>query len=606
MSRLSSILAGAFIVAYHAQLASAVEGPVNVPNSTHLLEAEALRVNQMFHDFIFIICGSLAAIVICWRVLIVSVKYVRLLSCLTNDKQLYFLRPYQKYASLKKHLLDAPVLSKRHNHEFMIGEKWSMGMVPTRLQSIVLLLYFGTNIVFCLSKIHWDQQYRVVAIEVRHRTGILAVVNMIPLFLMSTRNSPFIYWLDMSFQQFNLLHRWIGRVVIFETLIHTLAYVFSTAKIEGWNEVKRATTEDAMVTWGWLGTAAMVIMAFQSLACFRSVAYEVFKYLHIFLAIAAVVGTWYHLHLVDLPQLKLLIVSICIWAVERAWRLYRIGYRNIGNGGTKATLQALPGNAIRVTVDLARPWTFAPGQHAQLYFPKLGWSTSHPFSVAWSEVAENPDEARGLPTDEQDVLTLRKTRLSFVIRARMGLTYRLLKYTELAPEGRTTVNCLVEGPYGGLHLLHSYGTVMLIAGGIGITHQVPHVRDLVAGYANGTVATRKVLLVWVIQSPEHLEWIRPWMTEILAMEKRRDILRIMLFISRPRSTKEIHSPSATVQMFPGRPNLETLLQMEIDNQVGALAVSVCGSGQMSDDVRGLVRAKQNETNIEYIEEAFSW
>lgn len=350
----------------------------------------------------------------------------------------------------------------------------------------------------------------------------------------------------------------------------------------------------------------MVLIVFQSLPPARSAAYEIFKYLHIFLVIASVIGLWYHLHIPELRQLKLLLASMIVWIVERVVRFLRIAYRNFGNGGTKASLEALPGNAVRVTVDLARPWKFAPGQHAQLYFPALGLTTSHPFSVAWSEVAENPSEERGLPTDRQDVLALKKTRLSFVVRARTGLTYEILKKAENAPNGRTAIQCLVEGPYGGLHSLRSYGTVMLIAGGIGITHQVPHVRDLVAGYAKGTVATRKILLVWVIQSPEHLEWIRPWMTEILAMEKRRDILRIMLFISRPRSTKEIHSPSATVQMFPGRPNLETLLDMEIDHQVGALAVSVCGSGAMSDDVRSIVRSKQHDTNIEYVEEAFSW
>jgi hypothetical protein len=41
--------------------------------------------------------------------------------------------------------------------------------------------------------------------------------------------------------------------------------------------------------------------------------------------------------------------------------------------------------------------------------------------------------------------------------------------------------------------MHSYGTVMLFAGGVGITHQVPLVRDLVAGYANGTVVSLNVL-----------------------------------------------------------------------------------------------------------------
>jgi hypothetical protein len=147
---------------------------------------------------------------------------------------------------------------------------------------------------------------------------------------------------------------------------------------------------------------------------------------------------------------------------------------------------------------------------------------------------------------------------------------------------------------------------MLFAGGVGITHQVPLVRDLVAGYANRTVAARKIILVWIIQSPEHLEWIRPWMTSILAMDKRREALRIMLFVSRPRSTKEIHSPSATVQMFPGRPNIETLIDLEIEGQVGAMGVSVCGSGTLSDDVRKACRNRQHGSNLDFVEEAFSW
>lgn len=269
-------------------------------------------------------------------------------------------------------------------------------------------------------------------------------------------------------------------------------------------------------------------------------------------------------------------------------------------------MEALPGNAVRVTLDLARPWNFKPGQHAYLYMPAIGAWTSHPFSVAWSEEASKVDEKNGLITTRQDILAMQKTSMSFVIRARTGFTGKLLKKAEEAPDGKFWTTCYAEGPYGGQHKMHSYGTVMLIAGGVGITHQVPHVRDLVAGYANGTVAARRLLLVWVIQSPEHLEWIRPWMTEILAMDKRRDILRIMLFVSRPRSTKEIHSPSATVQMFPGRPNIETLLDLEIDNVVGALGVSVCGSGALSDDVRKAVRSRQHMSNIDFVEEAFTW
>lgn len=337
----------------------------------------------------------------------------------------------------------------------------------------------------------------------------------------------------------------------------------------------------------------------------RHAAYETFKYLHIALVIVVIIGVYYHLKLANLPQLPLLWGAIILWASERAIRVLKVAYRNFGKGGSRTLVEALPGNAVRVTVDMARPWKFKPGQHAYLYMPSIGLFQSHPFSVAWSEESEDLSEEK-LAMNHQDILAMRKTSMSFVIRARTGFTEKLFKKAEASPDGKLITKCWAEGPYGGMHMMHSYGTVMLFAGGVGITHQVPHVRDLVAGYANGTVAARKIVLVWTIQSPEHLEWIRPWMTSILAMDKRREVLRIMLFVSRPRSTKEIHSPSATVQMFPGRPNIETLIQVEMENQIGAMGVTVCGSGALSDDVRSAVRKYQYAGSIDFVEEAFSW
>ena len=207
--------------------------------------------------------------------------------------------------------------------------------------------------------------------------------------------------------------------------------------------------------------------------------------------------------------------------------------------------------------------------------------------------------------NRQDILAMQKPSMSAIIRRRDGFTNSLFKKAEAAHEGRLVVRAFAEGPYGGLHDLASYGTVLLFAGGVGITHQVSYVRSLVTGYANGTVAARRVLLVWVIQAPEHLEWIRPWMSEILALDKRRDVLRIQLFVTRPRSTKEIHSPSATVQMFPGRPNVDTIVGLECESQVGAMAVSVCGTGSLADDVRAAVRRRQGR-NVDFLEESYSW
>ena len=96
------------------------------------------------------------------------------------------------------------------------------------------------------------------------------------------------------------------------------------------------------------------------------------------------------------------------------------------------------------------------------------------------------------------------------------------------------------------------------------------------------------------------------MTQILGMEKRRDVLKILLFITRPRSVKEIHSPSASVQMYPGKPDVGALIEAEQRSQVGAMAVSVCGTGSLSDDVRRAVRDRCQVTEMDFMENAFSW
>ena len=327
--------------------------------------------------------------------------------------------------------------------------------------------------------------------------------------------------------------------------------------------------------------------------------------IHIALAALSIVGVWYHIKLGELEQMRYIYGVIGLWVADRVARALRVVYNNFGGTRTRTVIEALPGDTVRLTMTLARPWHARPGQHAYLYMPGISFWQSHPFSVSWTEGTDDLT-ADKLASTHQERKAMQKMQICFIIRARTGFTNTLYQKVAAAPAGKMDATCYVEGPYGAKHPLDSYGTVVLFAGGVGVTHQVPYVKDLVAGFAAGIVATRRVHLVWAIQSPEHLEWIRPWMTEILGMDKRRDVLRITLFVSQPRSTKEIHSPSSTVQMFPGRPNIETLLSMEQEQQVGAMAVSVCGPGTLSDEVRRVVRGRQSRSSIDFIEEAFSW
>lgn len=524
----------------------------------------------------------------------------------SDGRQRYFSMPDENFAMIKRYLIAAPLFRKRHNREFKLSAAMNVGTLPGRLQSLFVAGYFAMNIAFCVVSINWHDTKSFYD-DGRNRTGVLAVLNMIPLFLLAGRNNPLIWLLGISFDTYNLLHRWIGRIVVFEAVAHSVFWMAGKIAVmgsdKGWAMIQVAMAGSQMILTGTIGTCAVIAILLQSPSVVRHAFYETFLHVHIALVIVATGAVWVHLN--GIAQQSFLLAAIVCWVIERMIRVYTLIRNNFGNGTTKAEIEALPGDAVRITLRIAKPWKFTPGQHVYMYMPSVGLWTSHPFSLAWSDAQNDYSNEKSLPMARQDIFAAKKTTMSLIIRRRTGFTDQMFRKAEMSPAGKFITTAFVEGPYGN-QSFQSYGTVMLFAAGVGITHQLPHVRDLVATYANGTCATRKVVLVWIIQSPEHLEWIRLFMTEILGMEKRRDILKILLFVTRPRSTKEIHSPSSSVQMFPGKPDCGALIEKEQAAQVGAMAVSVCGTGSLADDVRKATRDRCQKTEMDFFEEAFSW
>lgn len=54
----------------------------------------------------------------------------------------------------------------------------------------------------------------------------------------------------------------------------------------------------------------------------------------------------------------------------------------------------------------------------------------------------------------------------------------------------------IDGPYGAPHGFGEYGTVVMIASGVGIAGHMPYIKDLITGHLNWEVRTQRVLLVW--------------------------------------------------------------------------------------------------------------
>lgn len=391
--------------------------------------------------------AAIVGFVLVYRLVLASIQYGRTIACLGLEKQDFFKMPSQHYSMVKRYILDAPLFRKRHNREFQLSAAINVGTLPSRLQTMFLCGYIGMNIAFCVISIDWSGSANEVASEVRNRTGVLSVMNMLPLFLLAGRNNPLISLLDISFDTYNMIHRWIGRIVVLEAFAHTLAWMVNKVNTAGWAVVAKSMASSQLIMTGTIGTCAFLAILIQSPSVLRHAYYEVFLHVHILLAVVAVVAVWIHLN--TLPQQAILLGAIATWIAERLMRVYLIVRNNVGSSGTKAEIEALPGDAIRITLRLARPWKFRPGQHVYLYIPSIGWWTSHPFSLAWSdEERDVRDEKGGLPVDRNDVLALRKTTMSLIVRRRTGFTEQLWKRAENSPQGRFVTRAIVEGPYG--------------------------------------------------------------------------------------------------------------------------------------------------------------
>ena len=514
---------------------------------------------------------------------------------------------------VKKEVLYAPLNKKRHNREIQLSKAMNVGTLPSRLHTIVLVLYFISNIVYCCMLDYGDSQAALLA-DVRGRTGHLAVVNMVPLIILAGRNNPLIPLLRVSFDTYNLFHRWFGRIVILQSIAHTAAWAANVVAAEGHHGLSVHLAKSSFLQYGMLATVAFTLILVQSPSAVRHAFYETFLHIHQLLAFLAILGVYVHCKQGLLPQMNYLQWIVAIWVLERSFRMIRILYRNVSTSGcTKATVEALPGDACRVTFELKRPWNVTPGCHVYAYLPSVSLWMSHPFSIAWSDSRPTPYltlEDEKLPTTQADLGTELPTRtttsISLITSKRSGMTAKLYNKARASPTGIITIAGVVEGPYGGIESLYSYGTVILFAGGVGITHQISHVRDLLAKYEEGSVATQKIVLVWSVRTTEQLEWIRPWMDEILAMPYRKQVVKIMMFVTKPRDAREVRSRSETVLMYPGRANPKVIIGKEMTTRVGATAVTVCGPGAFADDVRAAVRENIGKGTLDFIEESFTW
>src|SRR5690606_7404093 len=123
----------------------------------------------------------------------------------------------------------------------------------------------------------WDSENKFAfCAELRGRSGTLALVNMVPLIILAGRNNPLIPLLQVSFDTYNLLHRWMGRVVVIDSVIHTIALAIPAVADLGWDGASKLAVSELFLASGLIGTVCMAFILLTSFSPVRHAFYETF------------------------------------------------------------------------------------------------------------------------------------------------------------------------------------------------------------------------------------------------------------------------------------------------------------------------------------------
>ena len=332
------------------------------------------------------------------------------------------------------------------------------------------------------------------------RSGMIAVA-MMPWIVGLSLKANFITLLTgIGHERLNVLHRWGGYLCLLLSLIHTIPFYITPVWDHGALGVFKTYFSGQYYIYG-TGIAALVPLIFlcvHSIPFLRSSMYELFVTLHVPTSILFLGMLFWHCHNY-LTSWNYLWATTAIWFISYCSRLFFLNWTNPWRAswliGEEAAITVLPENAVKVTIPTQTKWR--PGQYVYLRMPGISIFENHPFTIASLCSDDFPSEYGEQFRD-----------MTLVFRPFAGFTRKVVT-TAVENGPYHTYRAFIDGPYGGMQReLAAFDTVILFAGGSGITAIVSQLLDLIKRMRDGRAVTKQVHVVWALKRPETLEWFK--------------------------------------------------------------------------------------------------
>ncbi|WVQ76889.1 hypothetical protein IAR50_006563 [Cryptococcus sp. DSM 104548] len=366
-------------------------------------------------------------------------------------------------------------------------------MPETVADALFTVLYTAVYLFYCLhTTTSWFPARGYV--NAANQLGVMSFSQLPIILLLVSKNNPIASLTGITYQKLNYLHRASSRVCLLTSWGHAILWT---------PDVWEIGDTRPYLLWGIAALTGFTMLWLTSFRFIRRMAWEFFILSHIIFSLLYLIGAYFHWERLNYWVWP----ALLIWALDRLLRFVKVLYINkispfiqycrnakkckgVQRGLERGVrVELLEHDVMRVTIERAG-WTWKAGQHAFLSAPSLSSSPheSHPFSIA------------NIPTPTSNAA-------SFLIRVHSGFTSRLLH--ALHSDIQEGLPLLIEGPYGYPHGLDSYSTVVLLAGGTGVTFTSSHFLQILQNASCARSAIKHLHLVWHIRHASNIQWIAP-------------------------------------------------------------------------------------------------
>ncbi|KAH9853632.1 hypothetical protein C2E23DRAFT_777382 [Lenzites betulinus] len=324
--------------------------------------------------------------------------------------------------------------------------------------------------------------------------------------VLAMKNNPITILTGIGHEKLAPLHRIVSRCIFVLIWLHLIGAYYSSP-----DHFLSASWKIA----GLVGAIAQTITTIFGIQQIRRRYYEIFYSTHVGLILIFLIAV--HLHCIPVNFDKYVWSVWIIWGFDRLVRAGRYLVFNVifRPEDSKALVECIGANGLRVTLKRKIFGGWKAGQHAFVAFPKLGIQ-SHPFTIA--SVCET--DASG------------EAEMVFTIRARGGQTKTLMDLA--SPAGSCELAALVDGPYGHPGDVRAFSTCVFIAGGTGVTYTIARMHQLFRGVLASNACATRVVFVWAVRTETESQWILADLAKAVALAPPAISLTVEIFVTRPQ------------------------------------------------------------------------